>query len=372
MMDSNKFQFPVIAKWIISILIIALVLYGVWYFRYIVVCIALAIVFSFMGRPIMKLLGKLHYKKFHIGNILSTAITMVIIIAVVFLTIYILVPLIISQAMNFANLDIYKIAGYYAEPIKRVENFLYNYQLMSKDTNLETMISNKILDLFQMFKLTDIANIILSLSGKIIMGFFIVLFFTFFMLKDAHLLYNFIMGITPDEYMDEVDRIITNTRNLISRYFIGVFIEIITMITLLSIGFYFVGFSNAILIAFICGIMVILPYIGVIIGGAVGIVVCITSFLSINPNIDLAPIIIQFVCVFGVVKLLDDFFLQPLIYSKSVKAHPLEIFLVILMAGEIGGVIGMILAIPTYTFLRIIAKEFFSKWKIVRQITKGI
>ena len=371
-MDSNKFEFPIIAKWIISILIIALVLYGVWYFRFIFVCIALAIVFSFMGRPIMKLLGKVHYKKFHIGNILSTSITMVIIIVVISLTIYILVPLIVSQAMNFANLDIYKIADYYAEPIKKIENFLYNYHFMSNDTSLTSMISNKILDMFQMFKLTDIADTILSFSGNIILGFFIVLFFSFFMLKDAHLLYNFIMGITPDKYIEEVNHIITNTRNLISRYFIGIFIEILTMIALLSIGFYFVGFSNAILIAFICGIMVILPYIGVIIGGAVGLVICITSFLSVDPNMDIAPIIIQFVCVFGVVKLLDDFFLQPLIYSKSVKAHPLEIFLVILMAGEIGGVIGMILAIPTYTFLRIIAKEFFSKWKIVQKITKGI
>jgi predicted PurR-regulated permease PerM len=371
-MDANKFQFPVIAKWIFSILIIALVLYGIWYFRFIVICIALAIVFSFMGRPIMNFLGKIHYKKFHIGNILSTSITMVIIIVIISLTIYILVPLIVSQAMNFANLDIYKIADYYAEPIKKIENFLYNYHLMSNDTSLTSMISNKILDMFQMFKLTDIANTILSLSGNIILGFFIVLFFSFFMLKDAHLLYNFIMGITPDKYIEEVNHIITNTRNLISRYFIGVFIEIITMIILLSIGFYLVGFSNAILIACICGIMVILPYIGVIIGGAVGLVICITSFLSIDPNMNIAPIIFKFVCVFGVVKLLDDFVLQPFIYSKSVKAHPLEIFLVILMAGEIGGIMGMVLAIPTYTFLRIIAKEFFSRWKIVQKITKGI
>lgn len=371
-MDYNKFQFPVIAKWIVSILIIALVLYGIWYFRFIVICIAIAIVFSFMGRPVMKFLGRIHYKKFHIGNILSTSITMVIIIAIISLTIYILVPLIVSQAMNFANLDIYKIADYYAEPIKKVEHFLYEYQLMSKESNLETMISNKILGMFQMFQITDIANILLSLSGNIIMGFFIVLFFTFFMLKDAHLLYNSIIGITPDKYIEEVNHIITNTRNLISRYFIGVFIEILTMITLLSIGFYLVDFSNAILIAFICGIMVILPYIGVIIGGAVGLVICITSFLSIDPNINIAPIILKFVCIFGVVKLLDDFVIQPFIYSKSVKAHPLEVFLVILMAGEIGGVMGMVLAIPTYTFLRIIAKEFFSRWKIVQKITKGI
>ncbi|MFA6367047.1 MAG: AI-2E family transporter [Bacteroidales bacterium] len=371
-MDNNKYQFPVIAKWIVSILIIAIILYAFWYFRFLVGCIAISIVLSFIGRPLMKLLERISYKKFHIGNIPSTIITLSALILSIFLVFYTLVPLIISQAMNFANIDIYQIADFYAEPIKKIESFLYDYQIMSANTNLETLISNKILTMFQMFQINDIADSILGFGTSFIMGFFIIMFITFFLLKDAHLLYNFIMGVTPDEYINEVDRIITNTRSLISRYFIGLSLEILSMIALLSIGFYLVGFSNAILIASICGVMVILPYIGVIIGGAMGLIICITGYLSVDPSMDILPIIFKFIVIFGTVKLMDDFILQPFIYSKSVKAHPLEIFLVILMAGEIGGVIGMILAIPTYTFLRIIAKEFFSQWKIVQKITKGI
>ena len=130
--------------------------------------------------------------------------------------------------------------------------------------------------------------------------------------------------------------------------------------------------KNVILIATICGVMVILPYIGVLIGGAVGLMVCLTSYLGADPTLDILPIIIKFVSVFAAVKLIDDFILQPIIYSKSVKAHPLEIFLVILMAGEVGGVLGMILAIPVYTLFRIIAKEFFIKWKFIKKITENL
>ncbi|MFA6806405.1 MAG: AI-2E family transporter [Bacteroidales bacterium] len=371
-MKENKYQFPVIAKWVVSIIIIAIVLYGIWYFRFLVGCIAISIVLSFIGRPLIKLLGKIHYNKLHIGNIPSTIITLTTLIGVIFLLIYTLVPMIISQAMSFANIDIYQIADYYAEPIKSIENFLYEYHIMASNTNLETLISNKILNMFQIFQINDMADVLLEFGTSIIMGFFIVVFITFFLLKDAHLLYNFIMGVTPDEHIEEIDRIITNTRSLISRYFIGISIEILVMISLFSIGFYIVGFSNVILIASICGTMVILPYIGVIIGGLMGLIITITGYLSIDPAIDILPIIVNFVIVFGIVKLIDDFVLQPFIYSKSVKAHPLEIFLVIIMAGEIGGVVGMILAIPTYTFLRIIGKEFFSQWKIVQSITKGI
>ncbi|HHT03894.1 MAG TPA: AI-2E family transporter [Bacteroidales bacterium] len=371
-MKEDKYQFPIIARWVVSTIIILLVLYGVWYFRFLVVCIAIAIVLSFIARPLMQLLAKVSYKQFSIGNIPSTIITITILVSTIFLIIYTLVPMIISQAMSFANIDIYQIADYYAGPIKSFETFLYKYKIMATNTNLETLISNKILNMFQMFQINDIADILLSFGTSIIMGSFIIIFITFFLIKDAHLLYNFAMGITPDKYMEEVNRVITNTRSLISRYFIGISIEILLMISLFSIGFYFVGFSNVILVATICGTMVILPYIGVIIGGFMGLIITITGALSINPSVDILPIILHFLIVFGIVKIIDDFILQPFIYSKSVKAHPLEIFLIIIMAGEIGGVIGMILAIPTYTFLRIIAKEFFYQWKIVQTMTKDI
>jgi len=76
--------------------------------------------------------------------------------------------------------------------------------------------------------------------------------------------------------------------------------------------------------------------------------------------------------VFAGANLIDNLVLQPLIYSNSVKAHPVEIYLVILIAGSLAGITGMVLAIPFYTVLRIIAKEFFSQFKIVQRLTRNI
>ena len=64
--------------------------------------------------------------------------------------------------------------------------------------------------------------------------------------------------------------------------------------------------------------------------------------------------------------------LQPTLYSERVKAHPLEIFLVILIAGSLAGIVGMLLAIPSYTVLRVFAKEFFSQYRLVRQLPEKI
>jgi predicted PurR-regulated permease PerM len=371
-MNNDKFQFPYIAKWIFSLSIIALVIFLMWYFRFIVVCILLALILAFMGTPIQNLLHKFHVGKFHFSRTITTIITLLSLVSIFTLLGYIIIPLFISQAMEFANLDVYKIADYYAEPINKIENFLLEYQLLPPDKNLEALVSSYILDALNTLNITNIADATINLTSNIVMGTFIVLFITFFFLKDNNLVNKFINAVTPDLYLDEIHKIISSSRSLISRYFLGIFSEIVIMIAILSLGFYLVGLKNVILIATICGVMVILPYIGVLIGGIVGLMVCLTSYLGADPTLDILPIVIKFLSVFTIVKLIDDFVLQPLIYSKSVKAHPLEIFLVILMAGEVGGILGMIFAIPVYTLFRIIAKEFFVKWKFIKKITENL
>ncbi|MEE0962101.1 MAG: AI-2E family transporter [Bacteroidales bacterium] len=371
-MNSDKFQFPQVAKWVISILSLGLIFFLIWYFRFIVVCILLALILAFMGAPVQDFLSKIRFRNFGLGKTMTTTLTLLLFVGIFALLVYFVVPMLVSQAMTFANLDVYKIADYYAEPIKKIEMFLYEYQIMPSNTNLEKLVSAKIMGAFDIMKLTNMADSIVNFASNFLMGTFIVLFLTFFFLKDKGLVGRFIDSITPDTYLDEVNKIISSSRVLISRYFIGIFCEIICMITLLSIGFYLVGLPNVLLIACVCGVMVILPYLGVLIGGGIGLVICLTTYLSVDASLDIVPIILKFVAVFSAVKLIDDFVLQPLIYSKSVKAHPLEVFLVILMAGELGGVIGMILAIPVYTLFRIIAKEFFIKWKFIKKITANL
>ncbi|MFW5890444.1 MAG: AI-2E family transporter, partial [Marinilabiliaceae bacterium] len=73
--------------------------------------------------------------------------------------------------------------------------------------------------------------------------------------------------------------------------------------------------------------------------------------------------------VYITAQLIDNMFFQPLIFSNSVKAHPLEIFIVILSAGYMSGILGMFLAIPVYTILRVIAREFFNKYEAVKRLT---
>lgn len=366
------FTFGRVVQILLSLIGIAVVCCLMWYFRFLVGCFCIAIIISFWGRPIMRFLEKIHYKRFQIGTSLAAFITLMGILFLLGSLIYFGVPALISEAMTFSNIDVYQIADYYADPIAKLENVLLEYGLIHPGDHMETMVSSQIMDVLKVIDIKIIAGKGLNFLLDFGMGFFIVLFIAFFLLKDVHLLRSIIDAFVPDKYMKETNAVLKNIHRLISRYFIGLGIEILCVTGLLSLGFWFMGFHSALLLGFIGGITVILPYIGVIIGGALGLMLCITGFLSIDPSISIVPVIVKFLIVFAIVKLFDDFVLQPLIYSRSVKAHPLEIFCIILISGKIAGIPGMISAIPVYTILRIVAKEFFSTWKIVKRLTAKI
>jgi predicted PurR-regulated permease PerM len=130
--------------------------------------------------------------------------------------------------------------------------------------------------------------------------------------------------------------------------------------------------DNPIAIAFICAFLNIVPYLGPLVAGVLMMLFVISSNLGADFSTIILPKLMYVMAGYGVAQLIDNFINQPLIFGKSVKSHPLEIFLVILIAGLLFNVIGMIVAIPVYTALKVIAKEAFSEYKIVKNLTKDM
>jgi predicted PurR-regulated permease PerM len=213
---------------------------------------------------------------------------------------------------------------------------------------------------------------VVGFAGSMFIGIFSVIFMCFFFLRDDHLFYNGIMLFVPTKFEEKAASIMSDTRRLLSRYFVGLSIELLFMMTLITLGLMFFGVESALLIGFIGGLLNVVPYLGPIIGATLGVLIGATSNISLGNYADIMPITLIILGTFAIANLIDNMILQPLIYSTSVKAHPIEIFLVILMAGSLAGIPGMILAIPGYTVLRIIAKQFFNQSKLVQKITANI
>jgi predicted PurR-regulated permease PerM len=240
------------------------------------------------------------------------------------------------------------------------------------DTDIYTNVQEEINQLLTISDVgTYLGNIIGGISSTLI-GIFSVLFISFFLLKDGQIINQIITSLSPEKYLNKVKTIVVETKDLLSRYFIGVLVQVTVVVLVITIGLSIAGVKNALLIGVIAGVFNIIPYIGPLMGAGIGLLLAATSQLETAPDMALSGFLLSALIPFVVAQLLDNFVLQPVIFSKSVKAHPLEIFMVILAAGSLAGIVGMIIAVPTYSFIRIIAKEFFYGYKIVQGLTKDL
>src|SRR5690606_27255759 len=138
--------------------------------------------------------------------------------------------------------------------------------------------------------------------------------------------------------------------NLLRRYSIGLLAEIFMVMLLVTIGLTLVGlgFNHAAVIGLVCGMFNVIPYLGPWMRAIVGWLICASLTIDADFMRHTLPTLGFMTLVFASVQLIDNVLFQPFIYSSSVKAHPLEIFIVILAAGSMAGIVGMILAIPVY------------------------
>lgn len=161
-------------------------------------------------------------------------------------------------------------------------------------------------------------------------------------------------------------------KDLLSRYFVGLIFQILILFVIYTIVLLIFGIDNALVIAFLCALLNLVPYVGPLVSGFLMLLLSMSSNLGESFSEVILPKTTYVMIGFIIAQLVDNFFSQPFIFSKSVKSHPLEIFLVIIIAGILFGIVGMIVAVPAYTAIKVILKEFLSEYKFVSKLTKGL
>lgn len=347
----------------------------VYFFSNIVVYVAIAWVLSLMLEPMVRFFHrKLRIGKFQAGITFSAALAMLLFLAGVLLLLLLFIPLVITQANNLAGVDYKSIAAALQEPLSHLNQWLMSRGLVDQAPNMEDQLQNalKLSDWFQPGKIGNFFSVILSAAGNVMAGFFSVFFITFFFLRDETMLPDFLAAILPKEYEEKVRMAFRESDRMLTRYFNGLALQVSVLTIFLWILLSILGIENALLIAFFGALMNLIPYVGPIIGGVFGVFISISSHLEMEFYSQMLPMIGKVIGSFIVMQFLDNYFLQPYISSKSVKAHPLEIFIVILMGAKLNGIMGMVLAIPVYTVLRVIARTFWSEFRIVQTLTEGL
>ena len=370
-----------LARSIMWVAVAAVIVALCWYFRSVLVYIILAAVVSLLGRPIMKVLRKIKIKGHRAPDWLLAIITLVLVVGL-FVGIVTQVIPVVSSIIQSVSANLQN-ASFSTSEIARWMDKLDIWLIdrvpsLGRDFKIQVAVTNWLKDAFDISSITSVVGSVASAIGSIGIGLFSVMFISFFFIKDETLFRGIVGSLVPDKVEGEAISAITDIEHLLTRYFGGLLLEVLGVATLNFLGLWLIaklGFYPALGIAFITGLLNVIPYVGPWIGAGIGVVLGLVlkfsnaAAIGIMPNFWVA--VITLLAIFLCTQLVDNFFFQPFIYSTSIKSSPLEIFIVLLMAGHVGGIVGMLVAIPTYTVLRVIAARFLRDFKPIRRLLEA-
>lgn len=369
----NKRSVDVLSGWILKLLVAAIVLVICWYFRTELIYILVAFVISLLGHPIMRLLRKIKIGKKPLPDALLAIITLVSIIAIMVLIITRMIPVVVNILQDASLMETGE-----NSIINQINQWLISmFPSLGPDFDLVAVLFDTVRSAFSFSGVTSVLGSVASIAVDVVVWLFAIIFISFFFIKNENLFSKIIMALVPDSIESSVEKTVGEVTHLLSRYFIGLVIEVLGVVLLDFLGLWLIVRINpsyAIGIAFLAGILNIIPYVGPIIGEILGVLLCLVLKFGVGVGLGV-PVWAFVLIVLGVmltVQLIDNFVYQPIIYSTSIKSTPLEIFIVLLLAGELGGTLGLLVGIPAYTVVRVVAARFFYQHKIVRRLIPDI
>jgi predicted PurR-regulated permease PerM len=330
-------------------------------------------VLSLIGKPIVDFLLKFRIRHFRLPRWFC-ALTALILLWVAFYSFFrIFIPVIVNEADNLSGIKVQTLINTLDPVITRIESFFNELRIGNIDPlSLSETIAEKVATLLNISTISNLFSSIASILGNIFIAVFAISFITFFFLKDENMFTDAVLLLVPEKHTRAFRRALDSVKHLLMRYFVGILAQITGIITLVTLGLTIVGvgFRHSLVIGLLAGFLNVIPYLGPWLGAIIGTLLGMIVHIEKDFYSELLPMAGYMILVFVIVQIIDNVVFQPVIFSSSVNAHPMEIFLVIMIAASLAGIIGMILAIPTYTVIRVFAKEFFNQFRVVKQLTK--
>ena len=375
-MENSERYTDKLAKYIMLAAGIGIVGTICWYFSSVIIYILLAVVVSLIAQPIMSLLRKIRIKGHKAPDWFLAMLTIITLIAIFSTIITLIVPIISGIIKGISLESIEQAARHISGPLAELNTRLRTaFPQLGEDFHIEVAAIQELQKFLDPSLFSSVLGSAASILTDLAIGLFSVAFISFFFIKDDGQFTAIVKALVPDRHENEAAIAISDISYLLSRYFIGVMIEVLGVALINFIGLFFIarlGFNASIGIAFLTGILNIMPYIGPLLGGisgtVLGLVIKYSSAVPLGIDVGFAAFTIILIAIFCFTQLIDNILYQPVIYSTSIKAKPLEIFIVLLVAGHIAGPTGMIVAIPSYTVIRVVAYRFFRQYKAIRRL----
>lgn len=375
-MEQTERYVDKLAKYILAAAGIGIICGICWFFRSVIVYILAAVVVSLIAKPVMGGLQKIRIKGRKAPDWFLAALSLTLVISIILTIVTLIIPIVSGIVKGISFTSIENAAGQIAVPLSNFNEFLKStFPQLGTEFRIEMLLIQELHKLFDASAISSIIGSATSFLTSLGIGLFSVVFIGFFFIKDDGLFTSIVCALVPDKHEKTTEKAIADIGYLLSRYFIGVMVEVFGVAVLNFLGLLLIarmGFNASIGIAFLTGILNIIPYVGPLMGGVLGTILSLiikyssTSGIGLDVNFWIFTGIL--IAIFCFTQLVDNFLYQPVIYSTSIKSKPLEIFIVLLIVGHIGGPLSMIVAIPCYTVVRVIAFRFFRHIKAIRRL----
>lgn len=334
-----------------------------WYFSNILLYFIFSMVIAAALRPITNKINSLYILGRHVPRALAILVSFSFIILIIFLLVLLFIPLFRSQIELLQDLDINYLYEQIQKPIGYIESILIQFNLTTNEPGyLIATVRENLISSLNEIDVQGFINSIISTTSTFFISILAIGFISFFLLLENGLLRRNIINFIPNKYFELSVATFHKVERLLSNYLIGLLIQMTAIFSIASIGLKIANIEYAMSIAVFAAVANLIPYAGPLLGATFGIFVGLSTG-DFSGASEIYFFLFKILAVFSIVQLCDNIFLQPFIFSKSVKAHPLEIFVIIFAGAKIAGVLGMILAIPVYTIFRVSVKEFYRGYK---------
>lgn len=306
----------------------------------------------YLMNPLINLL-----EKFKIKRNWGILIAFILLLAVLILAISAIIPRLSSQISNIiSNLP------QFATDIQRETQALltsdwaekYHLTQLTEQLHLEPKTVYMEIGKYFTNNVTNFSSLISSIGGIAVSAFTIPVIL-FYLLHDGEKLVPNIQRFFPERFRDEVAELLHQMNQTISTYFSGQFLDMLFVGTLTFIGYLIIQMPYALLLGVVAGILNIVPYLGPWLGVLPAIIVAMT--ISFPKAIAVAIVVI-------VVQQIDSNLLYPNVIGKTLQIHPLTIIVLLLVAGNMFGFLGIVLAIPGYAVVRTVIQYWVSFYRL--------
>ena len=290
-----------------------------------------------------------------VPNGIAILLVMVGVIVIFIMIITSLVPIIQKQLLDLVS----QLPYYYQIISEQVEKFMQTgffetiqEQFNKINTDFIQSITERLNGILN-FTFSGIGSVV-GIIGDIVITIMTMPVILYYLLKDGNKVIPFVTRMFPTRSQHKISVMLNEMNQQVSSYIRGQITVAICVGFTYIIGYTLIGLPYGVTIGMIAGLLTIIPYLGSIIGLTPALII---GFVT-NPTLALHVFL-----VFVIEQLIESRVLQPLILGSSLKMHPVTILIILLAAGKMFGLVGLLIAVPVYAVVKVFITHFFAWYK---------